>query len=140
MRATWVSLNIHHSCARTRGAQLTAGYTIYSALSRLAWRASTPDGTHTRAWRPSTIVTNAPRTTTAVTSRNPGIVTRSSRLRRSTRGRVRSRTRLAPSALPLGPLFIARTDRHATRLTNQPTNRTAAVLPVPSCKLGICDK
>ena len=36
---------------------------------------------------------------------------------------------------PGGPLR-RQTDRHATDTTYQPANRTAAVLPVPSCKLG----
>jgi len=95
------------SWARTRGAQLTAGYTVntYSkpplcytlgALAPLRPAVLThggraTHGTHTRAWRPS-----------------------------AARGQTRD----------------ARQTRLTNQPTNQPANRTAAVLPVPSCKLG----
>jgi len=89
------------SWARTRGAQVTAGYTVntyskpllYYTLGAVApllpcvlpclRTAAVQHGTRSRAWRPSAsrhadlfIVANAPRTFTAVTCRNPGIVTR----------------------------------------------------------------
>ena len=95
-----------YSWAPTRGAQLTAGYTVntyskppvYYTLGAVApllpclrtpavIRTAVHDGTHTtRAWRPSAA--------------------------------------------------IARTDRRTRDTTFQPANRTAAVLPVTSCKLG----
>ena len=88
-----------NSWARTRGAQLTAGYTVNTY--------SKPPLYYTLG---------------AVAPLLPCL-------------RTAAVLRTAHTLGPGGPLR-GQTDWHATDTTYQPANRTVAVLPVPSCKLG----
>jgi len=84
---------IAHSWARTRGAQLTAGYTV---------------NTYSKPPLYYTLGAVAPLLPTHGTHTHSG----------------------------LAALCRTRTDRRTRDRHDLPTNRTAAVLPVPSCKLG----